>query len=298
MQDKRAWSGRRVIVTGAAGFLGLAVSTRLCDLGAVVTGTSRQVRAGRHAWVCSTLSSAHDIDDLLSATPADVVLHLGGHVSAIPREEHVAPTFDSLLVSSLALLRAVQDGRLGRLVLVGSTEEPPPGASPASPYGAAKAAMSSYARLYAGWGADVVTVRPAMVFGHGQAADKLLPYVARSVLQGVAPQLTSGSRLADWVYVNDVVDGMVLAAQRAPAGSELDLGSGVLTPTRVVVETLLSALGTRVQPTWGALPDRPGEPSRAAATDETERLIGWRARCSLDEGLQRSAAQWRAELSA
>lgn len=241
------------------------------------------------------LDCAREVDDLLEATTPDLLLHLGGVVSAAPRPGLVQSTFDSLLASSLALLRAVEDGRLRRLVLVGSTEEPLPGAAPASPYAAAKAAMTSYARLYAGWGADVVVVRPAMVFGYGQAADKLLPYVARAALRAVSPELASGTRRADWVYVDDVVRGIVLAADRAPAGSELDLGTGVLTSTRQVVETLLAALGTEVVPRWGALLDRPSEPSRAAAVELVDKLIGWRAHHSLEEGLRLAAARWRAE---
>lgn len=244
------------------------------------------------------LDRAQEVDDLLQATAPDILLHLGGVVSAAPRPELVQPTFDTLLVSSLALLRAVGDGRLRRLVLVGSTEEPPPGVVPASPYGAAKAAMTSFARLYAGWGADVVIIRPAMVVGHGQAGDKLRPYVARSALRGAPPELPSGTRLADWVYVDDVVDGIVLAADRAPAGSELELGTGVLTSTREVVETLLAAVETGVPPRWGALLDRPSEPSRAAAIEVAERLIGWRAHHSLEHGLRLAVAKWRAELAA
>jgi nucleoside-diphosphate-sugar epimerase len=245
--------------------------------------------------VRTPLDRAEEVDHLLEATAPDLVLHLSGVVSAAPRSDLVRPTFDSLVVSSLALLRAVDDGRLPRLVLIGSFEEPPAGAPPGSPYGAAKAAMTSYARLHAAWGADVVVVRPAMVYGHGQAADKLLPYIARCALTGVRPDLTSGARLADWVYADDVIGGIVQAAERAPAGSEVDLGTGIMTSTRAVVEALLSALGTDVTPRWGALPDRPFEPSRAAAVEAAEQLIGWRAQHSLDDGLGLAAARWRAE---
>jgi nucleoside-diphosphate-sugar epimerase len=245
--------------------------------------------------VRTPLDRAQEVDRLLEATAPDLVLHLSGVVSAAPASDLVRPTFDSLVVSSLALLRAVDDGRLPRLVLIGSFEEPPAGAPPGSPYGAAKAAMTSYARLHAAWGADVVVVRPAMVYGHGQAADKLLPYIARCALTGVRPDLTSGARLADWVYADDVIGGIVQAAERAPAGSEVDLGTGIMTSTRAVVEALLSALGTDVTPRWGALPDRPFEPSRAAAVEAAEQLIGWRAQHSLPDGLELAAARWRAE---
>jgi UDP-glucose 4-epimerase len=164
----------------------------------------------------------------------------------------VLPTFGTLLASSVALLSAVQDGDVGRLVLVGSTDEPCAGGTPASPYSAAKAAMTAYAKLYAeAFAAPVVCVRPSETFGPGQAPTKLLPYAAAAVLRGERPRLTSGTRRGDWIYVDDVVDGLLAAARDAPDGAEVDLGTGRLRSNREVVEGLLAALGTDVRPLWG-----------------------------------------------
>lgn len=289
---QQVWPGRRVLVTGATGFLGRQVAAHLAAAGAEVTGTSRRPPTDGGRWVCSDLGSPAEVDRVLRQARPETVVHLGGLVSAAPDPRLVAPTFDSLLVSSLALLAAAHDGRTGRLVLVGSTEEPSAGAPPASPYAAAKAAVTSYAALYAGWGTPVVTVRPAMVFGATQHPGKLLPLVAAALLRGERPALTSGARLADWVHVDDVVAGLLQAAADAPDGSGLDLGTGVLTSTRDLVDRLRAALGTDLEPRWGALPDRPGEPSRPADLDATARLIGWRPRLTLDEGLRRTAAAW------
>jgi nucleoside-diphosphate-sugar epimerase len=283
-------------VTGATGFLGRAVASRLVETGALVTGTSRRPQEQRtHRWACTGLDSAAQVDELVTETDPDVVIHLAGHVGAASDPSLVGPTFDSLLVSAVGFLDALERGRLQRLVLIGSFEEPAAGRAPASPYGAAKAAATTYARLYARWGADVVVVRPAMVFGHGQAAGKVLPYVARSALSGTAPELASGARLADWVYVDDVVEGLLLAAERAPAGSEVDLGTGVLTSTRDVVEALVAALDVGVRPRWGALPDRLEESFRPADVSGAEQLLGWRPRHTLQDGIRESARRWAAE---
>jgi UDP-glucose 4-epimerase len=271
------------------------VAGRLAAAGADVVRSSRGGQYDTADWVRSDLGTVEEVDRVLLAVRPDVVVHFGGHVSAAPDPALVVPTFTSLLVSSLGLLRAAQEGRIGRLVLVGSTEEPRPGAAPASPYAAAKAAVASYAQLYALWDTPAVVVRPAMVFGAGQAPSKLLPYVARALLRGERPELTSGARLADWVHVDDVVEGFLAALVHAPAGSQLDLGSGRLTSTRELVDRLRAALDIEIEPRWGALPDRPDEPSRAADTLQTERVIGWAAQLSLDEGLRRSAEHWRVD---
>ncbi len=272
--------------------------SRLIDYGADVHATLRGDPARERMdvrWVPLDLSSFDAIYSSVGTLLPDVVIHLGGRVSAAVDPALVAPTFTTLLGSSVALLASAQAGHVGRLVLIGSADEPRPGELPTSPYGAAKAAMTAYASLYAtAFDTPVVSVRPTETFGPGQGPTKLLPYVASSALQGTVPQLSSGRRRGDWVYVDDVIDGILLAATEAPNGADLDLGTGVLRSNRQMVEGLLTALGTDVVPAWGALPDRPAESERAADVESTERVLGWRSRVSVEEGLRRTAAAVRA----
>lgn len=287
------WRGKRVLVTGGTGFLGAHVVDRLAALGAETHATARdRCPPSRHGvrWSVLDLGDAAAVAAVAADMQCDVVLHLGGRVSAAVDPGLVAPTFRSLLASSVSFLEATEAGQIGRLVLVGSTDEPRGSAAPTSPYSAAKGAVSSYARFFAAsFGTPVVVVRPSETFGPGQAAAKLLPYVAASALRGDAPRLSSGRRRGDWVYVDDVVDGMLAAALHAPDGAELDFGTGILHSNRQLVEGLLQALGTDVAPVWGALPDRPAEPEHSADVEHTMRVLGWRSRVSLQEGLRRTA---------
>lgn len=243
-----------------------------------------------------------DVDSLSAAVATmrpDVVFHLGGRVSGAVDPKLVGPTFGSLLASSIALLSAAETGQVGRLVLLGSTDEPETGGQPASPYGAAKGAMTAYARLFvSAFAAPVVCVRPAETFGPGQAPGKLLPYVAASALRGERPRLSSGRRRGDWVFVDDVVDGLMAAARAAPDGADLDLGTGVLRSNRTMVQGLLKALGSDIVPEWGALPDRPHEPERVADVDRTAHVIGWSPTVSVGDGLRRTADAARAQMLA
>jgi UDP-glucose 4-epimerase len=280
-------------VTGATGFLGRRLLPRLVTAGARVHATTRMASTPRIAdvdWVPLDLTHGDELFTAVEAIQPDVVVHLGGRVSGAVDPGLVLPTFDTLLASSVALLAAAQAGSIGRLVLVGSTDEPQSGGAPASPYSAAKGAMMAYAKLYAeAFAAPVVCVRPAETFGPGQAPTKLLPYTAAAVLRGHRPRLASGTRRGDWIYVDDVVDGLLVAAQDAPDGTEVDLGTGVLRTNREVVDGLIEALGSEIRPVWGALPDRPGEPERAADLAHTTRLLSWRPQFSLRDGLDRTA---------
>src|SRR5262249_41964705 len=119
---------------------------------------------------------------VFAAARPDVVYHLAGAVGAGPQAELVAPTFHSLLESTINVLLAALEHGKPRVVLAGSFTEPPPGGdwpAPGSPYAAAKWAASAYGRMFhALYQQPVVVLRPFMAYGPGQAPSKLLPSVA------------------------------------------------------------------------------------------------------------------------
>lgn len=292
-----SWTGVTVLVTGATGFLGRHVTARLARDGAQVIGTGRPPGPDGPRWRVADLSDPRALTTVVDSVAPDVVIHLGGQVSGAVDPDLVPTTFATHLTSSIALLDAARSGRTGRVVLVGSTDEPRPGDAPSSPYAAAKSAMTGYARLYAeSFATPVVQVRPSDTFGPGQARTKLLPYVAESVLRGHRPLLSQCRRRSDWVYVDDVVDGLLLATRSAPDGAELDLGTGTLRTGREMVEALLDELQTDLRPEWGARPDRPAESERAADAEHTERILQWRARTPAAVGLRRTASAARARV--
>jgi UDP-glucose 4-epimerase len=137
-----------------------------------------------------------------------------------------------------------------------------------------------------------------MVFGPGQRdVQKLVPYVAVSLLRGQAPKLTSGAREVDWIYVDDVVDAFLRAAV-APGleGRSLDIGSGELVTARALVVRLRELIGSDVEPAFGAIADRRCERVRVAKPAETAEAMGWRPRTPLGEGLERTVEFYRAHL--
>jgi nucleoside-diphosphate-sugar epimerase len=125
-----------------------------------------------------------------------------------------------------------------------------------------------------------------MTYGPGQHESKIIPYVINSLLQEKTPFLSSGAWAADWIFVDDVIDGIVSAATRIGIdGCVIDLGVGMLTSIHDVVELIVKLLNTSIEPRFGALPDRPGEQSRVAETKFAKAILGWSAKTSLEIGL-------------
>lgn len=292
------------LVTGASGFIGRRLVHALSAGNAEVVAVSRSERpAGgpRVRWVKADLTDAAAVDRLVSEVRPERIFHMSSWVSGRRELENVRPAFAANLASTVNLLVAATDSGCRRIVVAGSMEEPDlaAGEPPSSPYAAAKASAALYARFFhALYRTPVVTARIFMTYGPDQPdASKVVPYAIRSALAGESPRLSSGARPVDWIYVDDVVRGLLaLGEAEGVEGESLDLGSGQLITVREVVERICREAGGGV-PILGAIPDRPLEPVRVADVERTAARSGFRAEIGLDEGIRRTIAWHRSRLA-
>jgi UDP-glucose 4-epimerase len=290
-----------VLVTGASGFIGRALVRRLAAQGHVPVCTARHpvedlVDGAR--WIPGDLTDPGFVTRLVAEARPSVVYHLASAVTGNRSLEWVQTTLAANLTAGVNLLQAVTDAGCDRVVLTGSCDEPEDGDAPCSPYAAAKWALGGYARMFRSlYGTPVTTARTFMVYGPDQPdRSKLVPYTITSLLRGEAPQLMSGQRAVDWVYVDDVVDAFIaLAEAPAAVGRVLDVGSGRLHTVRHVVETIAGIVGTGVVPSFGSLPDRQAEVEAVADVAETTRVCGWAPATDLEDGLKRTVAWYAGE---
>lgn len=298
-------AGRVALVTGASGFIGSALARRLRAHGAEVHGTYRGApgaSASCDRWWRCNLEDASALRSVIRQFKPELIFHLASHVSGARGVELVSSTFQSNLASTVNLLIAAAEEKCTRLVLTGSMEEPSPDGTwpvPPSPYAAAKFAASTYARMFHRlYQTPVVLLRVFMVYGPNQRDHaKLIPYVARSLLKGEAPQLSSGEREVDWVYVDDVV-GAYLAAASAQnvEGRTLDIGSGTTVSVRRIAERLAEMINPALELRFGAVPTRALEAQPVADVAETYRWTGWKPMTPLESGLRQTVDWYRHRL--
>lgn len=203
---------------------------------------------------------------------------------------------------TMRILQLAETLKVDRFVFCGSSTEYGPGElltensplEPTSEYGASKAAawmlVQSFRRRY---GLKAVCLRPFTVFGPMDSPHRLIPYVIQKSLDGQNIDLTGGEQIRDFVFVEDVVDAFVSAAE-APdvTGGTFNVCTGTATPVKEAVSTIIQLTKSTSDPLFGSLPYRDAEEfvSYGDPTIAKERL-GWCAETSLGEGL-REAIRW------
>ena len=208
------------MVTGATGFFGSHLCRRLREEDAEVFATSRAARedvGARFRWLQADLNDTSAVRRMLIDVRPDIVFHLSGIATAHSGLELVLPTLHTNLVSTVNLLTVAAEIGIARVILAGSLQEPKPDhaePTPSSPYAAAKWASSAYGRMFRRiYGLPVVNLRVFQTYGPGQDVQKLIPYVTLALLRQQRPELSNGKWEADWIYIDDVISGLLAAAR-------------------------------------------------------------------------------------
>jgi UDP-glucose 4-epimerase len=296
---------KTILVTGASGFIGSRLIKRLKDTGCVIYALSRHDAGAKRDdiyWIEADVTDMNRLRHVFTNVRPDIVFHLASLVTGNRAINQVEPTLRSNLISTVNLLTLVTEHKCDRLVTIGSMEEPDVNSNdfPGSPYSAAKWAATGYSRMFFRlYNTPVVTATLYMVYGPDQKdTTKLIPYVTNALLQNIAPKLSSGKRDVDWIYVDDVVEGLVQSAV-APGieGNIIDFGSGQTCTIREVVERIVDLTKPDVMPQFNALADRPLEKTRIANVKLTDSLVKWKPTITLQEGLARTVGWYRENMN-
>lgn len=229
---------------------------------------------------------------------ADVVFHLAAQTIVGEAWRDPAATFEA----NVRLTWRVLDAAAGARVVVASTDQvygpapplPCPETAPLAPegpYPASKAAADLLARSFGG---DVVVARLGNVYGPGDRhGSRLVPGAVSAVLEGRRPVIRgAGSAERDLLHVDDAAAALVALAAKGEAGEAYNVATGESHTVREVVDAVLRAAGSDLEPeVEGGAP--PGEGGRRALDiAKIESATGWRPRIGLEEGLRRTIQEW------
>jgi NAD dependent epimerase/dehydratase len=307
--------GRRVLVTGAGGFIGSHLAERLVREGARVRALVHYNSLGHRGWLEeSSLLSDMDVvtgdvaqsDSVASAMKeVEVVFHLAALIGIpysyrTPRSYLAANVEGTLNVleqaraaGDLTVVHTSTSEVYGSAVFVPMTEEHPLVGQ--SPYAATKIAADKLVEAFhRSFGVPTVTVRPFNTFGPRQSLRAVIPTVIAQCMAGGPIRLGNLHPVRDFNYVDNTVEGFLLAADagKRVAGATMNLASGrgvAIGELVALVQKLLSVDLPVVVEDERRRPEASEVDRLVGDASKAQRLLGWTPQTSLEEGVGRTA---------
>ncbi|MGI8856415.1 MAG: GDP-mannose 4,6-dehydratase [Thermomicrobiales bacterium] len=311
---------RRVLVTGAEGFVGTYLTAHLAAAHPAwqVTGTTRDAADSASPLVQCDLRDVDAVMALVQSVTPQMVIHLAGQSNVPASFADPEGTLTNNIVSTLHLLDACRaHAPHARLLIVSSNEvygPTPPEAQPlreqrplhpVNPYAVSKAAQEMLALQYAHtYDLDVVVVRPFNHIGPGQTDRFVVGAFARQIVeveQGVRQTVSVGNLEAarDFTDVRDVVRAYGLLLEHGARGGIYNIGSGTAIPIGEVLEMLCRLAQVPIAVERDPERLRPSDvPVMMGDTTLLRQATGWQPEIPLAQSLGETLAWWRAALAA
>ncbi|MGZ6295364.1 MAG: NAD-dependent epimerase/dehydratase family protein [Candidatus Limnocylindrales bacterium] len=310
---ERSFRGRRVLVTGGAGFVGGALAQRLVEASARVTVLD-DLFTGQRSTVPpeATFVEGSVTDDALVrelVADAAVVFHLAAR-NIIASTKNPLDDYATNIGGTLNVLMAARDTRPERVVYSSSTSiygnprsipiNEDDGIVLLSPYAVSKLAGEHYClAFYESYGVSVACVRYSNVYGPGQRPDNPYCGVVAKFLSAATEGRTltvhgDGGQTRDFTYIDDAVDATLLAAVQPRAdGDVFNVGTGIETSVNALAEAIGLALERPIALEHIDRRDIDNIRRRVVNIEKARRMLRWSPQVTLDEGLRRTVAWFR-----
>ncbi len=286
---------KRVLVTGATGFIGRHALPLLAERGYEVHAVGS---------ADADLLDPAAVDALVDEIRPSHLLHFAWY--AVPGKFWTAPENAAWVEASIRLLRAFADAGGERATMSGSCAEYEWGENgvlserktplrPATYYGACKHALATVGGgLAAERGFGFAWGRIFLVYGPDEQRGRLVSQIAEALVKGEAAPTSDGTQRRDFLHARDVAAAFVALLDSDVEGP-VNIGSGNAVPVRQVVSLIAGAAGRPDLVRFGEIPQRPGDPPLIEA--DVARLrdeVGWRPAVSLEEGIRETVEWWKA----
>lgn len=312
--------GKRIFVTGGAGFIGSTLTGKLCEENELILydnlarSTLQHTELGQHGHVKLVEGDVLDYEGVLGAMQgADIVVHAAAIAGIDTVIKSPVKTMEVNMIGTANVLRAAHEcGVKGRVVdfstseVFGSmayrvAEDTQAVAGSAGEarwvYAVSKLAGEHLAHAYfREHRLPTVTLRPFNIYGPGQTGEGALQIFIRRALKNESITIYGdGTQIRAWCYVDDMIDGVLLTLDHRKAiGESFNIGNARAVVTifglaQTVCRVLSSTSGIVFKPPLSADIEL-----RVPETRKAEELLGFKARVDLEEGIRRTA-QWYQE---
>jgi nucleoside-diphosphate-sugar epimerase len=288
---------KRVLVTGATGFIGRHTLPLLAERGYEVRAVGSKD---------ADLLDPSAVESLVAEIQPSHLLHFAWY--AVPGKFWTAPQNADWIEASIRLLRGFADHGGERAVMSGSCaeydwtgtgrlSERDTSLRPATYYGTCKHALASVGQgLAAERGFGFSWGRIFFAYGPHEQPGRLVSQVAEALVKGEPAPTSEGTQRRDFLHARDVAGAFVALLDSDVTGA-VNIGSGAAVPVREVVSQIAAAAGRPELVRWGEVPSRPGDPPLIEA--DMGRLrgeVGWEPSLTLEEGIRETVEWWKANV--
>jgi len=306
------WSGKKVLITGAYGFIGSHLTIKLlnkqADVAVLVRPASNPWRLQpylSHLTVLhASIQNEQEVMQAVQQFQPDYIFHLAAYgTDAAKQNQQEAIAVN--VIGTMNIVNAAKTVNCQKIIQLGSSSEYGDKTEriyedmvlePVDLYGSTKAAATMLAHQLANeYDLAFVTLRPFGVFGEKEDTHKLFSYVIQMILSHQEVKLTACLQYRDYCYVENIVDGMLLAAANPEVKRDIfNIGTGQGHPLTYFVDLIYEKIGTDQRPYYGAIPNRINERNAPIPdTTKIQRLLGWKPNVSVEEGLQKTIAYYK-----
>jgi nucleoside-diphosphate-sugar epimerase len=296
-----------VLITGGAGFIGSNIVNRLLDLGYkninLITKDSTNLSRLKNVLPKVSLHKVDLLDKknlqkVIGKINPSIIIHLATY-SAYRNQEAVSQMIETNVTGTLNLLIASRDINYDVFINTGSSseygiKEKPMNENdilkPISFYAATKASATLLCQVFAKeYQKPIITLRPFSVYGPYEEENRFIPTIMKAIIKNKSIKLTPGNQRRDFIYIQDVVDIYIkiLSYGKKLSGQILNMGTGIEYTNDEVVRTLFKVVNKQVKIVKGAYPQRLWDtPHWVADISNTKKLLNWKPRFTLREGLR------------
>jgi nucleoside-diphosphate-sugar epimerase len=298
---------KKILITGATGFVGACLTHKLVEMNCDVYLFSRKTS---NKWrIANILDSVKNFnvdlkdydqtEQLVLAIKPDIIYHLatyGGYSS----QKDFNKIMETNVFGTANLLNACAKIDFECFVNTGSSSEyglkmHPMSENdvlePINDYGVSKACATLYCQSLAkSTQLPIVTLRLFSPYGYYEEPTRLIPYVIKSCLLGENPKLTSASSVRDFIFIQDVIDVYLeVINSNFKHGEIFNVGAGEQHSIEEIVKIIIELTGNKVQPQWGALTRRLNEPDMWCSDNSKIRhSLKWIPKYDLRNGLKKT----------
>ncbi len=309
------WKEKKVLITGAGGFIGSHLTERLMSLGVEVTafvrynsrndlGQLENLPENKISELNVIAGDLRDPDAVRKAVEdMDIIFHLGSLIAIPYSYVHPMEVIDTNVLGTTNVLMAAKDNDVEKIIHTSTSEvygtaryvpidekHPLQGQSP---YSASKTGADMIAHsFYTSFGLPVAIIRPFNTYGPRQSARAVIPTIITQALTKKVVQIGSLHPTRDLTFVSDTIEGFIrVAEEKKSVGEVINIGSGFEISIGDLAEKILrlSQSKAKIEIDEKRVRPKDSEVERLwADSTKAKKMLSWQPRVKLDDGLKRT----------